>query len=152
MKKKIYAIVTFVLGVASIIAACRTTSEIRAKGSWPSVGGVVLERHLEPGRRAWRREPRVVYEYVVSGTTYKNDQVYMLPHTDGDEVDMRNLVDSVIPDRPQVYYDADDPKQSYLIENSKLWFYILLPIGIVLVLVGLVMLVGAKPDEPVRGT
>ena len=151
MKKKIYAIVTFVLGVSAIIAACHTTSEIRAKGGWPSAPGRVLERHLEPGRRAWRREPRVVYEFVVAGKTFKNDQVYMLAHTDGDEADMKKLVDE-IPDRPPVFYDDDDPKQSYLIENSKLWFYILLPIGILLVLVGVVMILGAKPNEPVRGT
>jgi hypothetical protein len=78
----------------------------------------------------------VVYAYVVAGTSYKNDQVFMLPHTDGDEAEMRNLVDSEIPDKPQVYYDPDDPAQSYLIASSKLWFYILLPAGILLILVG----------------
>jgi hypothetical protein len=152
VKKKIYAVVTLLLGVASIVAACHTTSDIRAKSGWPSVTGHVLERHLEPGRRAWRREPRVVYEYTVDDKAFKNDQVFMLPHTDGDEAEMRNLVDSEIPDRPEVYYDPDDPKQSYLIASSKLWFYILLPVGIVLILVGVVMLAGGKPDEPVRGT
>lgn len=152
MKRKIYAAVTVFLGIASIIAACTTTSDIRAKSDWSSVEGRVLERHLEPGRRAWRKEPRVVYAYVVDGKSYKNDQVFMLPHTDGDEAEMRDLVDSVIPDKPQVYYSPDDPAQSYLIASSKLWFYILLPAGILLILVGLVILVGGKPNEPVRGT
>ncbi len=152
MKQKIYAAVTVFLGIASIIAACTTTSDIRRKSGWSAVEGTVLERHLEPGRRAWRKEPRVVYAYVVDGKSYKNDQVFMLPHTDGDEAEMRNLVDSEIPAKPQVYYDPDEPAQSYLIASSKLWFYILLPVGIVLVLVGLIILVGGKPHEPVRGT
>ena len=75
----------------------------------------------------------MVYEFVVDGKTFKNDQVFMLPHTDGDEAEMRNLVDSEIPAKPEVFYNPDDPRQSYLIASSKLWFYILLPIGIVLI-------------------
>lgn len=149
MKRKVYAVVVLVLGIASIVAACTTTSDIRAKSGWPSVTGKVLERHLEPGRRAWRKEPRVVYTFTVEGKLYRNDQVFMLPHTDGDETEMRNLVDSVIPDAPEVFYDPDDPARSYLIASSKLWFYILLPAGILLILVGFVMLAGGAP---VRGT
>ena len=152
MKQKIYGAIAILLGVAAIIGGCTTTSEIRAKSGWPSVEGHVLERSLEPGRRAWRREPRVVYEYVVEGRRYQHDQVFMLPHADGDEVDMRRLIDSEIPDRPQVYYDPDRPSQAYLIASSKLWFYILLPVGMLLALIGLVVMIGAKPNEPVRGT
>lgn len=151
MKRKIYAIITMVIGIAAIWGGCHTTSEIRAMSGWDSVEGKVLERRLEPGRKPWRREPKVVYEYAVGGKTFKNDQVYMLAQTDGDEADMQKLIDSEIPERPQVYYDAGDPKRSYLLPNSKLMFYILVPIGILLLLIGVVLLAGGKPnEEPVR--
>lgn len=152
MKKKIYGIVTMLLGIASIVVACSTTSEVRAKSGWPSVEGRVLERHLESGRRPWRREPRVVYTFTVDGKSFKNDQVFMIPHTEGEEAEMRNLVDSEIPDAPKVFYDPDDPSQSYLLPNAKFWFYIMVPVGILMILIGLVVAVGAKPNEPVRGT
>jgi len=146
MKKRIYGALVLLLGVASIVAAWTTTSDLRAKGTWPSVLGKVVDRRLEPGRRAWRREPRVTYEYVINNQTYKNDQVFMMQGADGDEAEMRRLIDSEIPEWATVYYDPADPSRSYLIATSKLWFYVLFAAGILMLPIGLILIVGAGEE------
>lgn len=143
MRGRVYAILTLLAGALALYLAFHVSGEIRAKRDWPTVEGKVLERRLEGGGRPARKIPRVTYEYVVDGVTYRNDQVHLIRDTTGDTRDMQQLIDG-IPDRVPVHYDPRDPKQAYLRANSMAWFYILLPVGILLLLIGLVLLVGAK--------
>lgn len=139
-----YGILTIGLGAFVLWSAFYVSREVRGKRDWPTVEGQVLERRLEQaGTRPNTRAPKVVYSYTVGGQAYRNDQVYLLAGTAGDKDEMQKVIDG-IPDRAPVHYNPGDPKQSYLLGSSMTWFYILLPLGIVLALIGLVLIVGAK--------
>lgn len=141
-----YGFLTMGFGVLALLMAFYVSREVRRKRDWPTVEGRVLERRVVPasfgpGPRSYA--PKVVYDYAVGGTSYRNDQVYLLAGTAGGERDMQRVIDG-IPERVPVHYNPDDPQQAYLLKSSMAWFYVLLPIGILLGLIGLVLTVGAK--------
>lgn len=145
MKRKVYAALTFAMGALALYMAFYVSSEIRTKKDWPTTQGKVLERGTGAtvGTRATSVRARVKYQYTVDGKQYVNEQVHLIATTGGDIRDMQALADS-LPDPVTVHYNPSDPSQAYLIKNSMTFFWILLPIGILLSLIAIVMLLGGK--------
>lgn len=145
MKRKLYAALTLAVGAIALYMAFYVSSEIRSKKDWPTTTGKVLERGTgeRVGTRPNSVRARVKYQYVVDGKPYVNEQVHLIAATGGDIRDMQALADS-LPDPVTVHYNPSDPNQAYLVTNSMTFFWILLPVGILLSLIAVVMLLGAK--------
>lgn len=144
-KRMLYGLLTLAVAGVALYLAFHMSSEIREKGDWPTTQGKVLERGTgdRVGTRPNSVRARVRYQYTVEGTSFTNDQVHLIAGTGGDARDMQALAES-LPDPVTVHYNPSAPSQSYLIKNSMTYFWILLPVGILLGLIALVMLLGAK--------
>lgn len=146
MKQLAYGVLTIAFGALALYLAFHVSSEVRGKRDWPTTTGRIKERGLgeRTGTRGQRVVPRVVYEYTVGGKTFVNDQVHLLANTGLEPADAQKLVDEMR-DPVTVHYNPKDPAQSYLLPSSMTWFYILLPAGIVLLLIGALLVFANLP-------
>jgi Protein of unknown function (DUF3592) len=139
----VYAALSAAFGLLALWAARYVTREMRRVRGWPSTPGAILERGVgEPMSQARVFMPRVVYSYEVDGTSYTNDQVYVIARTGNLKPVIERLV-AGLPDPVPVYYNPGKPSESHLLKNPQGTWWILRGFGVVAILVGLVFLVTA---------
>ncbi|HXU71641.1 MAG TPA: DUF3592 domain-containing protein [Polyangia bacterium] len=122
--------------------ARRLHRETLRKRKWPTVGGRLVERgvgaYLPGSRRA--HVPHVKYVYVVAGHEYVGDQCYLVRTTGGLPQQVQALVDR-LPDEVPVHYDPADPRNTWLLETPRGFYWLLLGVSLLAALVGVVQLV-----------
>ncbi len=133
-----YALLTLLIGAATLWAAGFVAREVLRTRGWPTTPGRIVARGLGepmggPGRGYL---PLVRYTYEVGGRTYANDQVYVLRRTGGLADRMRRLAEG-LPDPVPVHYDPADPSRAYLLPQPQSSFWVPAVLGTAITLVGL---------------
>jgi len=150
-KRLLIALLFVVMGGVALYIAFYVSSEIRRGKDWPTTPGKILERRV--GERMATRGPNflpyVKYSYTVDGTSYVNDQVYLIRKTGDLEDKIKKLVDA-LPDPVPVHYNPKQPSEAYLIINPMQTFWITLCVGILGIVLGLMQLfvIWMKKGEP----
>ena len=135
----IYAILTLGVSALCFYAARHTTRATREARRWRTTEGRVLERGVGQALGDHLYAPHVKYTYTVAGTTYTNDQVYVVRGTGALADKVQALVDA-LPAVLPVHYDPKDPRRSYLLMNPMSTVWVLRVFGGVTLIVGLLML------------
>lgn len=130
-------------GAVGIWAALSVSQALRRTRDWPTANGAILERGVgEAMSQSHTFMPHVKYRYEVNGKTFTNDQVYAIRRTGNLAPKVKELVDG-LPDPVPVFYDPDDPSQSFLIRNSAASYWLLIAFSIFVCLLGCATLITA---------
>lgn len=116
--------------------------ETLRKRKWPTVDGRLIERGVGaylPGSRG-AYVPLVKYVYVVAGHEYVGDQCYLVRATGALPRQVQALVDR-LPEQVRVHYDPADPRDAWLLETPRGYYWLLLGVSLLAALVGVVQLV-----------
>lgn len=130
-----------VLGVAGLITIAQYLAT-RRRHRWPSVSGRVLASEVSRGPRPGAKTqalvfwPRVRVDYAVGGKEYQTERITSLPIYYSSE-ESAAVVGSVFRtgEEVPVYYNPEDPSDSYLVPGGALGGGLLLLLGLALLVV-----------------
>jgi len=161
----VFSLAFLALGVTVTVLGVRDLVRARASAGWASTEAAVRSSEVAKKRHtSWtgrRRRtsivysPRVRYEYVVDGRTYTCDCVSFGDHSSSDAARAQKVVNRY-PKGTKVtaYYDPEDPRLAVLETGTSWSTYAPLGIGLLFVVIGGLVLLGAirgRLRHPARG-
>lgn len=145
MEKILTPLVGVLLGIVLIVVAIVKLRELAALKFWKTAPGKVIERgtfcvsHGVRSPSAYQHSPLVKYVYQVNGQEFVNDSI--LPkHIQLPEC--RNLQwaekrAASFPDEVTVYYNPENPGDSFLVRTPKIKIFVIIPMGLLSIFIGL---------------
>jgi hypothetical protein len=117
-----------VVGLIAAVAGLFTYRTSRTTAGWPSVEGTVTSAEVVEVERRGRAitfidSPRITYSYWVDGELFFNDVVVLgrLPDRADSEPGRRILATYLVGTPVRVYYDPDEPQNSFLERELHNW-------------------------------
>ena len=148
MERIAAGIFSLLLGSLGLWTGLQQLKNRRLLSNWKTTPGKIIERgtyrpniaSLSVG--AFRYSPLVKYSYQVNGAEFINDAIHprriQLPRHSSRKWAQKQA--ESFPSEVLVYYNSDDPSESYLLMTSKLVLGTVVALGALLILIGLVVL------------
>jgi hypothetical protein len=130
-----------VFGIATLCVGWSLRHASTRGNDWPSTTAKILDRHMENAGKVQLFYPVVKYSYTIGGKAYTNDRVYAAGRIDSRAPTVQKLLDE-LPDPVPIFYDPDDPQDSYILRTSAWMHWILFALGGITTLVGLARIGG----------
>lgn len=148
-RKHVVTAFLLVFGIATLCVGWSLRRSSTRGGDWPTTTAKILDRHMENAGKVQLFYPVVTYSYAIEGKTYTNDRVYAAGRIDSRQPTVQKLLDG-LPDPVPIFYDPDDPQDSYILGTSSWMHWILFALGGIVTLVGLGRLLGVfgKGSQP----
>ena len=153
MERIISAAFSFLIGTVGLWAGFKQLRNRRKLNLWPTTTGKVIERGTyQPfvpaaGPPAFRHSPLVRYVYQVAGKEIINDRIrpkrIQLPQHNTKKW-AQKMAES-FPDEVTVHYNPEDPRESFLVQTSRLMLYIVICFSCTAILFGLLFLLVFSP-------
>ena len=147
MEKLISGIFSLLLGAGGLWTGWRQLKNRRALSLWKTTKGKIIERGTyQPSSAlstpAFRHAPLVRYVYQVEGREFTNHSIHpkriqLPPHSSLKWAQKKALE---FPEEVVVYYNSEDPAESYLLLTSRVLLWIVVAVSILLLLIGLIVL------------
>jgi hypothetical protein len=148
MEKIAAGIFSLLLGSVGLWTGLRQLKNRRMLSKWKTAPGKVIERGTYRPKiaslsaSAFRYSPLVKYSYQVNGAEFINDAIHpariQLPRHSSRQWAQKQA--ETFPSEVMVYYNSENPGESYLIMTSKLVLATVVALGVLLILIGLVVL------------
>jgi hypothetical protein len=136
------------IGLGGLWTGFRQLRNRAVLNRWPVTKGKVIERGtyqpnmVMPSAPAFRHAPLVRYVYQVDGQEFINDRIrpqrMQLP--EHNTLKWAEKRAASFPDEVTVYYNPDDPRESFLVLTAKGWLYAVLGASCLALLFGLLWL------------
>ncbi len=133
--------VLLVFGIATLCVGWSLRHASTRGDDWPSTTAKILDRHMENAGKVQLFYPVVKYTYAIGGKMYTNDRVYAAGRIDSRAPTVQKLLDG-LSDPVPIFYDPDDPQDSYILRTSSWMHWIMFALGGITALVGIGRLVG----------
>ncbi|WCL49383.1 DUF3592 domain-containing protein [Leptospira sp. GIMC2001] len=138
-----------VIGSFALYAGFQMYSHSKKWNTFKETTGKILSKSIDLKKIASSSGPRakyridIRYKYWVEGREFENDKFYSIELEGGEvalsESDADNLLNKII-DESTVYYNADNPQESFIIQNKQLpWIF--LSVGFVLIIAGILIFI-----------
>ena len=148
MEKIASGIFSLMLGCVGLWTGFRQLKNRRLLSKWKTTPGRVIERGTYQPKiaslsaSAFRYSPLVKYSYQVNGAEFINDSIHptriQLPRHSSRKWAQKQA--DAFPAEVLVYYNSDDPSESYLLMTSRAVLVTVVAVGVLLILIGLVTL------------
>ena len=148
MEKLASGIFSLLLGGVGLWTGIRQLKNRALLSKWKTAPGKVIERGTyrpnitSLSASAFRYSPLVKYSYQVNGAEFINDVIHprriQLPRHSSRKWAQKQA--ESFPSEVLVYYNPDDPGESYLLMTSKVVLGTVVALGVLLILIGLVVL------------
>lgn len=149
MENMVAGIFGLIIGITGILTGIFQLRNIARLKSWKTTGGKIIERgtfqvtNTRQRSSALKFAPLVKYVYQVEGREYTNDAVeprhIELPRHN--TVEWAEKRAASFPDNPTIYYNPENPADSFLVPTkSKANFYLIMGASFVVILVSLIFI------------
>jgi Protein of unknown function (DUF3592) len=134
-----------VIGLFLILSSLRVLNKSFKSGKWKKIKGIIrkskeikmleFSEHIVP-----RKEPSIRYEYLVNGEKYTNNKIFNIDNNTYIYNKTKTILNKYRENKyVEVFYNEDNPKDSFLELASIIPIYLTILVGFILVLFGVLV-------------
>jgi hypothetical protein len=151
MENLIAGVFGLLIGVVGVVTGFTLSKKRKQFNQWKTTNGRVIERGTyQPdipmlSVPAFRYAPLVKYEYQVAGKDFVSNSILpkRIQSPQHSTIKWAQKKADSFPDDVTVFYNPEDPAESYLVQVSKATLYLVVGASIVVTLVGVIFLLPA---------